>query len=408
VAATGATPLNTRDVNDNVAHPTPKGGTTDGNGQGNVDVTDPTLYKSWRGGCGIFPLNAATANHSWGSWGQRTTRTNGTTTFTNTNQTNFTHIYANKSDFTKLCVVTYDVHGGTNALANGGLGIPGAAKNITAGGSGHNDDNDLQKNVGAPFNDACIFIPQMPTSATSPASPAEAFHDTVTLSGGPSFYDGTLNFRTYYASTAALALTACNADNAGTGGTNQGPAIEGDVAGNGTYTSADVGPPNAPGYYAWRVFYSGDVDNQTAANDSGCDAATEVSHVPPGSTSTDTGQKISITDYARVTGTAGLSLNGTVRFALFDNQTTCTSYNPATNSPAPLAGPIDKTVSSSTGTDTVNSGSVAIPAPAGQPTPNGTYYWNVSYKSTDGFNTASASTCSETMTVAGNVSSVDP
>jgi hypothetical protein len=317
----------------------------------------------------------------WGSWGYEKNGGRG-----------YAHTYLKCQLPSKVCVNFYDVHG-----SNAGFNPPNGTKEITVNGNGDNSIQTNSFNVNDGANCIAFFFPSIATDATS-GLPSGSIHDKATLSGGPaSGYGGTLNFRTY------SSLTACNNDTAGSGGTNRGNKT---VTGNGDYTSDDLPTPVTPGTYFWRVFYSGDSGNsvQPAVSDCNDNAThpTEKSTVTRPPTTTETAQKVSITDFARVTGLTGLALGGSVKFALFDNLADCNAYNPATNTPTPLAGtPITRTLSGGTsGSETVNSGAVTVTA-------NGTYYWNVSY-SGDTFNQASNSTCTEQTTVSGNVSGVDP
>src|SRR5439155_13301444 len=74
---------------DNVVHPSD----ADQAGQSVNDVSDPSQYASWRSGCGTF-----NGSYPAGTFGNDTT-------------SGYVHTYQSKSDVSKVCVVTYDVHG---------------------------------------------------------------------------------------------------------------------------------------------------------------------------------------------------------------------------------------------------------------------------------------------------------
>src|SRR5262249_10570374 len=136
---------------DNVVHPT-----ENDTGTGAIqDITDPSQFASWRGSCGIFSsdqiLNDGVANVAHGYFGHVTPRT--------INYTNpvppaiasqqgavLQHTYASVDDVSRICAVMYDVHPGTKASANNGVGIPGGTKEVTAGGANNNDDNGVHAN----------------------------------------------------------------------------------------------------------------------------------------------------------------------------------------------------------------------------------------------------------------------
>src|SRR5262249_4611097 len=130
---------------DNVVHPTPAA-TQYGSGN-EVDVEAPAQYKSWRGGCGN--VTAQQSKLSRGAWGARKYAFQGSTFGSTTGrttaigETGLSHTYGRGTDLSKLriCAITYDVHKGQAPKDNGGVGIPGSAKEITAGGSSHNGDN---------------------------------------------------------------------------------------------------------------------------------------------------------------------------------------------------------------------------------------------------------------------------
>src|SRR5207247_519683 len=98
---------------DNVVHPSD----ADNPGQQVVDVSSPSQYQSWRSGCGTFDSGAG---YPSGSFGTQTT-------------SGYVHTYQSRDDISKVCVVTYDVHG-----SNAGTQGPKGAKEIDVTQNGDN------------------------------------------------------------------------------------------------------------------------------------------------------------------------------------------------------------------------------------------------------------------------------
>jgi uncharacterized repeat protein (TIGR01451 family) len=196
VGATGANGLN---PTDKAVHPT-----ENDTGTGAVvDITDPSNFANWRGGCGVYSsdtilvnnqgsLSYSTATVSHGNFGKATPSS------TDVSGTPFNdppppsdpslqgallqHVYASKDDVTKVCALTYDVHTGTAASANDGVGIPGQAKEVTAGQNAvapgatysgqYNGDNSIQGNENTPAGNACptfTFTPELQIVKTADA-----------------------------------------------------------------------------------------------------------------------------------------------------------------------------------------------------------------------------------------------
>jgi hypothetical protein len=110
----------------------------------NQDVSSPSQFASWRGGCGTF-----NGTYNTGTWGP------------------ITHTYpaSHTGDFV-ICPIMYDVHGKSAGSA------PNGAKEITAGGSSRNGDNSIETNGDTPLGNGCFsstFTP--PNSPTPPGSP---------------------------------------------------------------------------------------------------------------------------------------------------------------------------------------------------------------------------------------------
>jgi hypothetical protein len=113
----------------------------------NSDVSSPSSFASWRGGCGTF-----NGTYNTGTWGP------------------ISHTYpaSHSGDFV-VCPIMYDVHGKQAGTA------PNSAKEITAGGNGHNSDNSIETNGDTPLGNGCFtssFSPPSPPPPPPPAPPA--------------------------------------------------------------------------------------------------------------------------------------------------------------------------------------------------------------------------------------------
>ena len=133
-------------------------------------VSTPSAYASWGGGCGKVSTGTVTG---WQGGG------NPPTSFSQGYWGPISHTYVGAPSAlpNQVCAVTYDVHKGkTPAQQPDGLGIPGGAKEITAGGNGFNGDNSVQKNSSTPAGNMCaaILLPgvQIVKTADAPSVPA--------------------------------------------------------------------------------------------------------------------------------------------------------------------------------------------------------------------------------------------
>jgi uncharacterized repeat protein (TIGR01451 family) len=218
VGATGASGLNTAD---DVVHPT-----ENDTGTGAVaDITDPSGFADWRGGCGVFSddtilvndngsLSYTTETVSHGNFGRATpssTDVSGTPFSDPTPPSDpslqgalLHHVYESKDDVTQVCSLMYDVHGdgqGNAASDNNGVGIPDKAQNVTAGQNAvapgasysgqYNGDNSIQGNDKTPAGNSCptfTFTPAIEIVKTADAAQVNAgdpigFTVTVSNSG---------------------------------------------------------------------------------------------------------------------------------------------------------------------------------------------------------------------------------
>jgi uncharacterized repeat protein (TIGR01451 family) len=181
----------------------------------NTTSTTPTATdaKNWLSQCDGVNSSGVTA----GSWGP------------------ITHTYA--ASFTgpiTLCPVMYDPHGGKD---NSGQS---SVKDITAGGSGYNDDNSYDTNQVGPGPGSCskVSVPTLTTSASS-GTGGDAIHDTATLTGTSGAGSITFNL---YPSGANCTGTPLSTSNVATNG-------------DGDYSSQDF-TPTSNGTYQWQASYS--------------------------------------------------------------------------------------------------------------------------------------------------------
>lgn len=364
-------------------------------GQQFVDPSsnNPNDYKLWKGGCGREALTdtdstgsnpesteqscgsggTACAGHPWGSWG-----------YEKNGGLGYSHHYASRSDVTTVCANFYDVHGG-GKFNSGKMQLVNGAKEITVNGNG---DNSIQTNS---FNTAqganCVTFPPGPsivTSASGPVTIGGSISDTATISGltNPDG-TGTITFKAYAPKSDGSADTSCATEVF----SDTVTGIVNDTYDSDTFTPSGTSPQIA-GTYEWRAFFSGDGNNDAVSTP--CNDTDEQSVVNKHSSSVATGQKLSITDYAKVAPASGTGLpGGTVRFRLFTNAG-------CTGDPTYDSGNVGLNTQG-----VAHSGAVTVNA-------NGTYYWLVSY-SGDGVFGPNAGTCgAESTTVSGNTPGVDP
>lgn len=237
------------------------------------DINDPANWASWRSGCGKYQAGTYVdkngthnATFSQGTWGP------------------ISHTYSTPngpSDLAglQICAVTYDVHPGTKASANGGAGIPSKESEVVAAGTigsgkgavGHNKDNSVESNSKTPAGNACagINLSALTTTASADTQGPASIFDTAHLSGVSAHAHGTITFHLY-------SNDQCNAEVAGSPVTN---SLSIDGPGDYASTAIPVGPSSTTTYY-WRASYSGDGPNSPVAL-TGCKAAGEDTTVTP-------------------------------------------------------------------------------------------------------------------------------
>jgi hypothetical protein len=423
---------------DNVAHPTPTSDTRFGGLAANkeVDIETPAQFSKWKAGCGdpfTTVEGGKTVTHSRGTWGQRAKKFIGTTFGSTTGaetdisaEDGISHTYASRSDLKVVCVVTYDVQGGLKVNDNGGVGTTTTqtgGHSVTAGGANHNDDNDIQKNVGAPFGDACVYFPNIETQVqkgdenranfATCASPcnlrpgADSFRDTASLSGAKPGVQVTLSFTTY--------PTIADCQN-GTNGTARGSTlVTTNSSGSATATSDALGgaaSPAAEGDYFFRVHSTGGTNVSGA--DSDCNTTNEKVNIAKTTPPTETGTKVAITDFARVTGT-GVAPTGTVTFTLYDgpftDTTACTGptgnlVTTAFGTPPNTTASTTVNLSTGTGTTARTVNVTTNPLTTTGTNTTRTFFWLVEYSGDGNYNPSKS--CTESVNIAGNVPGVDP
>jgi uncharacterized repeat protein (TIGR01451 family) len=278
VGATGANGLNPAD---DVVHPT-ENDTGDG---AVVDITDPSNFADWRGGCGVFSSDTVLVNNqgtlsyttedvAHGNFGKATPSSvdfSGTPFNDPTPPSDpslqgavLQHVYASKADVTKVCALTYDVHPGTKAADNDGVGIPGQAKEVTAGQNAvapgasysgqYNGDNSIQGNNKTPAGNSCpaFTFPNNPTIKTalseSSGKSGDKVHDSAELDGATANAGGTVTYSVY-------SDASCSSKFADAGTV---------TVTNGTVPQSNfVTFPHAGTFY-WQASYSGDANNTSA------------------------------------------------------------------------------------------------------------------------------------------------
>src|SRR3989454_418806 len=223
--------------------------------------------------------------------------------------------------------------------------------------------------------------PAITTTASGPVTIGDAIHDvaqlTMLVSGvAPT---GTITFTAYAPTANGSADVAC-----GTAlFTDTEPVDSTGKATSGSFTPSGTAPQIA-GTYEWIASYSG--DSNYKGTTSSCNDTGEQSLVKKKDTTTPTGQKVLISDFAKPTGFG--TPTGTVTFSLFDNAG-CTGTPIFTQTTSLVNGL----------------------AHADDPTPlnaNGTYKWVVTYNG-DANNSPSTSACgTEFTTLGGNTPGVDP
>src|SRR5579862_2256086 len=233
---------------DNVVHPTPGDAAIDGGGGEETDVATPSQFALWRGGCGTDTYNFNGKLEPQGIWGPRAHVLNAAGTLDSGSQPGISHTYLNSAiaNGINICALTYDVHPGKTPTQNGGVGIPGKASEITAGGTGHNGDNSAESNKQTPVGNACvpIFVP------TAKTTPSVVPNDKATVGGNNP--TGTVTFELFPPTTSGATCT-------GTPSFSQTVTLSGGSA----TTSNTTFKASTPGTWRWLLIYNGDSHNSS-------------------------------------------------------------------------------------------------------------------------------------------------
>ncbi len=271
-----------------------------------------------------------------------------------------------------FCPVMYDPHG-SGTTSGGVLGSSGTG-DLTAGGSGHNNDNSYEGNGTGTNGNNCqqLTIPTISTKAQASVTVGSTISDQATLNG--SSPTGKITWNVYKSSD----MSCSNPVN------TQPSALTTTVSsGNGTYNSPTY-TPAAPGSYQWVATYSGDSTNASVSTN--CNDPNEVTVVNPGKPSISTSATTPVTLGASIQDTAtvsgGQSPTGTVTFNLYSNSS-CTA--PAVYSD----------------TETLSNGSAT--SGSFTPTSTGSYFWIATYNG-DSNNSSVSGHCGDQ----GETSKVNP
>ncbi len=260
-------------------------GTITNNSSGKVvDITDPSQFTKWRGGCGVYSADTIVVNNkgvlsysiatvSHGNFGMATPSSidstgqpfNDPTPPSNPSMQGalLQHVYPSTADVTQVCAVTYDVHPGTQASSNNGVGIPGSASEVTAGqeevaagahySGGNNNDNSITGNKDTPVGNSCpqFFFPSIATKlSASSVSTGDSVSDSATLSGNSRDASGKVTYSVYSDSNCSTKFADGGTVNVTNGAVpNSNPV---------TFPSA--------GTFFWQAAYSGDGKNAPAVS----------------------------------------------------------------------------------------------------------------------------------------------
>ncbi|HEY1523309.1 MAG TPA: hypothetical protein VGF70_09895, partial [Solirubrobacteraceae bacterium] len=236
-----------------------------------------------------------------------------------------------------------------------------SVKDITAGGSGENNDNSYETNqfTGGPGSCPKISIPTITTTATSAQAP-NAIHDTATLTGSSGA--GTITFNLYPSGASCSGAPLFTSSVSTTG--------------DGTYSSGNTTQP--VGTYQWQASFSssaisGIVSNCTDANEKSTVTKANPTLTTQAHSATTVGSPIS--DTATLSG--GSSPTGSISWNVYaSTDSTCqTALNTS-----PLTAAV--------------SGNNSYNSPTFTPTSAGSYKWVATY-SGDANNTSASNSCTD-------------
>src|SRR5439155_1176066 len=189
--------------------------------------------------------------------------------------------------------------------------VPNGTKEIDVNGNG---DNSIQTNAFNTNQGAnCVNFPFIDhTTAVTNVLVGGNIHDQAFIGGAAAAQVTYLQFHLFAPSDPTCAGTDLSSGTAVF--TDVEPVDSTGKATSGSFTPSGTAPQIA-GTYEWTASYSGD-DNYKAVT-SKCNDTGEQSLVNKQSTTTPTGQKVLISDFAKPTGFG--TPTGTVTFSLFDN-----------------------------------------------------------------------------------------
>lgn len=191
------------------------------------------------------------------------------------------------------------------------------------------DSEGVASNTPVPFGQAVYDTADLTGTAPQPGDPVSGDPADVTVGDDA---DGTITFKLYGPLVDDPETTDVieGCDTLATDFPAAGIVVDIDNGGDGTYGGPDSSPavsfvPAAPGVYAWKAVYSGDLPNTLSASHNGdCDDPNEAVTVQQLQPTMDTAQSFIPNDSATVTVEAGAGdLDGTVTFYLWVDDSTC-------------------------------------------------------------------------------------
>src|SRR5207247_752843 len=233
-----------------------------------------------------------------------------------------------------------------NVVAKGAGNYFWTAELFDAVTGGHLVESSECGNTGAKSN-VTMAQPTIATTASGPVNIGQAIHDTAQMAALVSGVapTGTITFTAYAPNANGSVDATC-----GTAlFTDMEPVDSTGKATSGSFTPSGTAPQIA-GTYEWIASYSGDSNYKVVT--SSCNDTGEQSLVNKKDTTTPTGQKVVISDFAKPTGFG--TPTGTVTFSLFDNAS-CTGtpiFTQTTSLVNGLAHADDPTPLSPNGTST--------------------------------------------------------
>ena len=174
-----------------------------------------------------------------------------------------THTYTTPGPYT-ICPVMYDPHSPEVGVHAGGSG------QIIAGGTGHNNDNSVEKNGNQHVCEVTATLPSLTTSAEpSKGTTGGSLGDKATITGNAP--EGSITWKLYgpFESSAEITESSCT----GTAVFTSSPVP---VTKNGSYTPSSTASVSEPGFYQWVAsFESSNTSKNFSVGPVGCGEAVE-------------------------------------------------------------------------------------------------------------------------------------